>query len=143
MKKIIVKNEEEMILAGKKLAKKIKKGTVFGLIGGLGSGKTTFSKGLAKGLEINDTVNSPTFNIMKIYKVKNNSSLITIFCHIDAYRLSSVNDLAAIGALEYFNRPDVVSVIEWSDKVAKALPRQAKIIRFITQADGGRLLSFL
>lgn len=122
---IITKSDKETFEFAKDYASKLKGGEVIGLIGDLGAGKTVFSQGLAKGLGIKKPITSPTFVVMKVYPVKHTT--IKQFCHIDAYRLTSGADLEAIGALDYFNDPKCVSVVEWADRVEGVLPKSKKI----------------
>lgn len=129
MEEIITNSEKETFEFGEKIAKSLKGGEVIGLIGNLGAGKTIVSKGIAKGLGVKQTVNSPTFTIMKVYPIPNSKIPNSKFVHIDAYRLKSADELTAIGALEYFNRPDTIVVIEWSDKVKKILTNNTKKIK--------------
>ncbi len=126
MKKIITTSEKETFDLAKKLAKDFKGGEIIGLTGNLGAGKTVFTKGIAKRLGINENINSPTFVIMKIYNT--NFKNIKLLIHIDAYRLKSSEELKAIGIDEYFNRSDVVMVIEWAEKIKKILPQNTKFI---------------
>lgn len=100
---------------------------VLGLIGDLGAGKTVFTKGLALGLGIKKNISSPTFVLMKIYPVK--SLNIKFLVHIDAYRIKSAHDLMAIGAKEYFGRPDTITVIEWADKIKQILPKKTRFVK--------------
>lgn len=126
MKKIITTSEKETFDLAKKLAKDFKGGEIIGLTGNLGAGKTVFTKGIAKRLGIKENINSPTFVIMKIYNT--NFKNIKLLIHIDAYRLKSSEELKAIGIDEYFNRSDVVMVIEWAEKIKKILPQNTKFI---------------
>ena len=114
----ITKNEKETFEFAKKYASKLKGGEILGLVGNLGSGKTVFSKGIAAGLGIKEEITSPTFVYMKIYEVNNNSD-IKKMCHIDAYRVDDEQMIVNIGALEYFNNPSVVTIIEWVDKFSQ------------------------
>lgn len=143
------KSEKQTKKIAEQLAKKLKGGEVIALIGDLGAGKTTFIQGLAKGLKIKKNVNSPTFVLMKIYPVKqlafgefpasrgfnrvnplqNLSSNIQYLCHIDAYRIKNPAELADIGVLEYFKDKNIVSVVEWADKIKSILPK--KIIEIL------------
>lgn len=127
---IITNSEKETFEFAKNFAKKLKGGEVIGLIGNLGAGKTIFTKGLAASLGVKQTVNSPTFVIMKIYPIPNDQSLMTNLIHIDAYRLNNEKELEAIGAREYFGRKDCITIIEWADKVKKVLPKKAIKINF-------------
>ncbi len=126
-------SEKETLKFAKEYTRKLKGGEVVGLIGDLGAGKTVFTKGLAIGLGIKNTITSPTFVLMKVYPVKKHKQ-IKQFVHIDAYRLKSAKDLEVIGALEYFDRSDSVVVIEWADRVKKTLPKK---VTFITMEHNG------
>ena len=111
---IISKNVNETISLGEKIAKFLFKGSVITLSGDLGAGKTTFTKGIGKGLNIKEEINSPTFNILKCYFNKNDLNMY----HIDAYRLEDVpNENKNIG-LEEVIEGDGVTLIEW-DKFIK------------------------
>ncbi len=101
---------------GLKIAGKIPNGTVIGLLGDLGAGKTTLVRGVAKGLHINEVVQSPTFNIMKLY-LKGDRPLI----HIDAYRLADLN--TDIGLDEYIGYETGITMIEWPLFIEKLLPK--------------------
>ncbi|MFA4833751.1 MAG: tRNA (adenosine(37)-N6)-threonylcarbamoyltransferase complex ATPase subunit type 1 TsaE [Patescibacteria group bacterium] len=147
MKKIITNSEKKTLALAKKYAKTLKSGTILGLIGNLGAGKTVFIKGLAQGLGLKKNITSPTFVIMKVYPIKSRSTRILpkakLFdgaypikkgkiknlVHIDAYRLKSAGDLIAIGAGEYFNRTGTLTVIEWADKIKKVLPKRTKYVK--------------
>ena len=111
---IISKNVNETISLGEKIAKFLFKGSVITLNGDLGAGKTTFTKGIGKGLNIKEEINSPTFNILKCYFNKNDLNMY----HIDVYRLEDVpNENKNIG-LEEVIEGDGVTLIEW-DKFIK------------------------
>lgn len=93
----------------KTLAKTLKGGEIIVLEGDLGAGKTTFTKGLAMALKINeDSVNSPTFTIMKEY-----DGTLKLY-HYDMYRLENTDEVAELGLEENFNDPNGVCVIEWN-----------------------------
>lgn len=124
----ITKSEKETLTLAKKFAAKLKGGEVIGLVGDLGAGKTAFVRGVAKSLGIKNRITSPTFVLMKNYKVKHDK--IKMFVHIDAYRLKTDRDLEAIGAKEYFGRPDTIVFIEWADMVKKILPKKTIFIKF-------------
>ena len=109
--KIITQTEKQTQSFGHKLALSLRGGEIFLLHGDLGAGKTTLVQGVAKGLKIKQTVNSPTFVLMKTYPCDVNK--IKNFIHIDTYRGLSEEDLINIGALEYFKRKDCVSFVEW------------------------------
>ncbi len=115
--KTVSKSIDETIALGAKLARKLKKGDCVALIGDLGSGKTVFTKGIAKGLAVRGAryVNSPTFVIIKEYKGK-----IPLY-HFDLYRLDHYTTLDGMNYTEYFYG-DGVTVIEWADKIRRLLP---------------------
>ena len=108
---------EHTIEIGKKLAKLVPNGTTILLCGDLGAGKTTLVRGIALGLNIKEVVQSPTFNIMKIY-FKGDRPLI----HIDAYRLAD-NDVD-IGLDEYIGYETGITVIEWPIYIEKLIPEE-------------------
>jgi len=112
---IITHKAEETIKLGERLASILPDGITLALTGDLGAGKTTLVRGIAQGLGIEDVVQSPTFNIMKIY-LKGSKPLI----HIDAYRLENVN--TDIGLDEYIGYETGITVIEWPNYIAKLLP---------------------
>lgn len=109
-------------------AKKNKKALVIGLEGELGSGKTTFIQGLAKGLGIKERITSPTFVIFKKFNFRLASHL-QYFYHIDCYRLNSAQDLLDLGFKEIISQPNLI-VIEWAEKIKKILPQDTWWIRF-------------
>ncbi len=128
MKKIISKSEKETIQLGNELGKTCRGGEIFALEGDLGAGKTKFIQGLAKGLGVKEKINSPTFNIIKVYKIKDNKQ-IKSFYHVDTYRLQSDEDLINLGALEFLKDSQAVIAIEWPEKIKKLLSKQAKTIK--------------
>ena len=127
MKSLITATSLETKEFGQIMAADFKGGEVLALSGDLGSGKTVFAQGVAKGLGVKGRVNSPTFNIFKVYKVNANSK-IKFFCHVDAYRLTSAHDLESIGLNDYMGDKQTVVLIEWAEKVRGLLPKSAKFI---------------
>lgn len=132
MPKIITNSEQETYAWAKNFAQSLKGGEIICLSGDLGAGKTVFTKGLAKGLGVKKIVNSPTFVIMKIYPIADKKAKIKKLVHIDAYRLSSADDIKTIGVDEYFGRADTIVVIEWPEKIKKILPKKIFIINLIS-----------
>lgn len=112
MVKIITKSPEETIKAGVELGKKLKNGDRVGLKGALGSGKTTFIKGILKGIGgfSSDFVKSPSFTIMNFYYAK-----IPVY-HIDLYRLRDSSDLESTGFRDFLDENAIV-IIEWCDRI--------------------------
>jgi tRNA threonylcarbamoyladenosine biosynthesis protein TsaE len=103
----------------------LKGGEIIGLIGELGGGKTTFVKGLAKGLGIRDLVTSPSFVLIKEYKIKSQISNLKsqILTHIDLYRLKNIEEIESLGLLDYLGKPDKIVVIEWAEKIKNMLEK--------------------
>lgn len=112
---------EETFQIGESLGAACEGGEVFLLSGDLGAGKTCLLQGLAKGLGVKGKVNSPTFNIMRVYKAKKEG--IKTFCHIDAYRLKTGADLENIGFDDYLKQ-DCVIAIEWAEIVKDIWPKK-------------------
>jgi len=111
---------EETAAIGEKIGGLLEKGSVLGLRGMLGAGKTCLIKGIAKNLEIDDEITSPTYTIVSEYECKKNNEKIP-FYHIDAYRLKGDDDFAALGGEEYIYG-NGITVIEWSEKISASLP---------------------
>ena len=113
VKEIIIKSPKEMIELGEKLGTVAFPNMLITMLGDLGAGKTTMTKGIAKGLGINGVVNSPTFTIMKIYEGR-----LKLY-HLDVYRIE--NPLDDFELEEYFE-DDGVCVIEWANQINELLP---------------------
>lgn len=116
---VISENEEMTKLIAKKYAQSIKSPVVISLVGDLGAGKTTFTKGFAEGLDIKDLVTSPTFTIMNDYS----SGRLPLY-HFDMYRLGSKEEAIELGFEEYFDlrKLNGVAVVEWAENVEGLLP---------------------
>jgi tRNA threonylcarbamoyladenosine biosynthesis protein TsaE len=110
--------------AGMRVARKIRAGDVLALAGDLGSGKTQFVKGLVKGLGCAEVVTSPTFTLLHEYR----GGPFPIY-HFDFYRIENLAALRAIGFDETIFG-NGVSVIEWADRFAGAIPSHAHWIKF-------------
>lgn len=135
----ITRSAGETQAFAKRLANTLHGGDVLALSGELGSGKTTFVQGLAKALGIREQITSPTFVLMKIYRLPKPFKNITQLCHIDAYRLDCADELAAIGAGEYIGDAQTLTVIEWPELVYAMVPKQATWIYFSTEQRVNRL----
>jgi tRNA threonylcarbamoyladenosine biosynthesis protein TsaE len=99
--------------------------TVVGLYGELGSGKTSFTQGVARELGISETIVSPTFVIEKIYELSNQN--FSHLIHIDAYRLEKSSELLNLGWLEIIADPQNLILIEWPERVADIMPEHIRI----------------
>ncbi|MEA1937276.1 MAG: tRNA (adenosine(37)-N6)-threonylcarbamoyltransferase complex ATPase subunit type 1 TsaE [Patescibacteria group bacterium] len=117
------------------------KNLVICLEGNLGGGKTTFAQGLAEGLGIKETVNSPTFLIMKKYSVsgarlrsigaefRKRAQKYTLY-HFDCYRISDCQEILDLGFEEIISGKNNIIAIEWSEKIRKILPKERINIKF-------------
>ena len=121
---------------GEILAKEIlfsplrKKAFVLGLKGDLGGGKTTFLQGFAKGLGIKDKILSPTFILMRKFKIENCKLKIENFYHIDCYRIEKPKEILKLGFKKIVSNPKSIVAIEWADRIQKILPKEAIILKF-------------
>ena len=114
---------EETFRVGKELGEKAYAGQVFTLTGDLGVGKTVFTQGLAKGLGIEEPVNSPTFTIIQEYDGGR-----LPFYHFDVYRIGDVEEMEEVGFDDYV-MGEGVSLIEWADLIEEILPdKRTKIL---------------
>lgn len=121
---------------GVKLGQKAVKGTVFALDGDLGAGKTVLTRGIARGMGLNEEdVCSPTFTIVNEYvEAKDGSEAKIPLFHFDTYRLTGVDDFIDAGLDEYLER-DGVCVIEWSSVIDGILPEDTIRIRITGTGD--------
>ncbi|MBR5223962.1 MAG: tRNA (adenosine(37)-N6)-threonylcarbamoyltransferase complex ATPase subunit type 1 TsaE [Clostridia bacterium] len=116
MQKFISHSPEDTEKIGENLGQTINNGCVIAFRGGLGMGKTCFTRGLAKGLGANDDVTSPTFALINEYL----SGRIPLY-HFDMYRVSGWEDLYSTGFFDYIENGGVIAA-EWSENIENALP---------------------
>lgn len=150
--KLFISNStQETWKVAEDFATQLKGGEVLALSGELGSGKTTFVQGLAEALGIKERVNSPTFVIIKIYKSKKqiskskntNKKLKSKFlCHMDMYRVKSVEDAISAGIMDYLGRTDTICVIEWAERVQELLPKKTIWVEFEHLGEDKRKIIF-
>ena len=118
MREYITSSPEETEALGEKIASGLHGGEVLALFGGMGMGKTVFTRGLARGLGVREGVSSPTFALVHEYRGR------LRICHYDMYRVASWDDLASTGFFD-----DLISgallVVEWSENIENALPENA------------------
>ncbi len=133
-KEIQIKNLQETTILAKKIGKQLFPGAIITLDGDLGAGKTTFTQGLAKALNITKVVNSPTFTIIKEY-----DGDLSLY-HMDAYRIE--DELEDIGIDEYFFG-DGVCVIEWASKIISQIPQERLHININVESVTGRLFEII
>lgn len=140
-KNLTIKNEAAVIDFAENLMREILQSKdalpcAIELVGDVGAGKTTFTKGLARGLEIAEEITSPTFTISKVYENSRGQKLV----HYDFYRLENpgimVEDL-----FENLQDPQTVTVIEWADTVSEILPANHLRLEILINDDGSRTLN--
>jgi tRNA threonylcarbamoyladenosine biosynthesis protein TsaE len=124
--------------AGERLGRLARPATVIGLSGELGSGKTVFVRGLARGFlgEHAPLVTSPTFVLLRVYSAGGRT-----VHHLDAYRLQGAEDFRSAGLEDCFSDSEALTCIEWPERVAQALPRERLEIRFEHLGPNQRLIS--
>ena len=108
--------------------------TIVALVGDLGAGKTTFVQALGKELGVTETMQSPTYVLMKKYQTTN--SKFQTLIHIDAYRLENPEEFTALRPEQFLQDPKTLVVVEWPEKVAGALPPADMTINF--SSDGAK-----
>ncbi|OAA92952.1 tRNA (adenosine(37)-N6)-threonylcarbamoyltransferase complex ATPase subunit type 1 TsaE [Clostridium coskatii] len=113
----ILNSVEDTINLGKKIGSLLNAGDIICLNGDLGTGKTHFTKGIAKGLNIDDPITSPTFTIVNEYYGR-----LKLY-HFDVYRVNDIDEIAEIGFDEYIFS-DAVSIIEWANYIEELIPRE-------------------
>lgn len=125
------KSPEDTFQIGMRLGQVAKAGEVYTLTGDLGVGKTVFTQGFAKGLGIEEPVNSPTFTILQIYE----GGRLPLY-HFDVYRIGSVEEIDETGFEEYL-MGEGVSLIEWADLIREILPGERTRIRIEKDLEKG------
>lgn len=115
---IETRSAEETYQLGIEIGQKAKKGQVYTLVGDLGVGKTVFTQGLAKGLEIDEPISSPTFTIVQVYEEGR-----LPFYHFDVYRIGDISEMDEIGFEDYVYG-EGVSLIEWANLIEEILPEE-------------------
>lgn len=117
---IITQSPRETQKLGQKIGSDLKSGRlkkrILCLFGDLGSGKTTFIQGLAKGLGIEKRITSPTFVFVKKYGLA--------FYHVDLYRIEKLEEAKGLGLEEIFSDPQAIVAVEWAEKIKEILPKK-------------------
>ncbi|HJM04594.1 MAG TPA: tRNA (adenosine(37)-N6)-threonylcarbamoyltransferase complex ATPase subunit type 1 TsaE [Candidatus Saccharimonadaceae bacterium] len=132
-----VKSEVEMKALGARLGALLQGGEVIELSGDVGAGKTTFVKGLAVGMAIDEDVQSPSFTVSRVYDARDGLQL----AHYDFYRLQDAGIMA--NELDEVIRDDtIVTVVEWADIVEGVLPKKRLRIEFASPSETDRTLEF-
>lgn len=126
---------EETIAFAEKVGRLLRGGDVVAYRGGLGAGKTTFTRGLSLGLGLGDDVTSPTFALVNEYRGENISLI-----HFDMYRINGGADLETTGFYDYMDE-DTVIAVEWSENIAQALPENCIFIDIKRVDDNTRAIT--
>lgn len=113
---------EETEALGIKMGQEAKPGEVYTLVGDLGVGKTVFTQGIARGLQIEEPVGSPTFTIVQVYEEGRMP-----FYHFDVYRIGDIEEMEEIGYEDYFYG-EGLTMIEWANLIQEILPEHYKQI---------------
>ncbi len=125
---------------GSRLAPLLPGGSVVALAGDLGCGKTVISRGIARGMQVDEPVTSPTFTIAQEYRGADGRYLY----HLDMYRITDENAALAFGIDEFLFAPNAVTLVEWPDRIAGLLDdRRLRTIRFEHQGPELRKLTFI
>ena len=127
----------ETLALGRRLGALLGPGDVIALLGELGAGKTYLTKGIAEGLGVEDTrrVTSPTFVLVKEY-----AGRVHVY-HLDAYRLNGADELLAIGSDDILGG-EGVSIVEWADRVAEAIPEERLEVEIAITGPESRAFTF-
>ena len=133
MVKIYLENEEQTKEIGYKLGQLLTPKSVVCLIGDLGAGKTTMTQSLAKALEVDDYITSPTFNIVNEYEVR-----MPLY-HFDVYRIGSSDEMYDIGFDEYIDG-EGVCIIEWANLIEDILPNEYLYIEMNYKETGREMI---
>ena len=134
MREIITKCEKETELAGERFGAAVPDGAVVAMYGELGSGKTAFVRGMARGMGLDCRVNSPTFTIVNEYLGERT------LLHFDMYRLGGADELWDIGWDDYLER-GAVCAVEWSENVAGAFTGDELTVRIEKLSDTDRRIT--
>lgn len=119
----ITKSPKETFELAQEIAMEAAPGAVFALDGDLGVGKTVFAQGFAKGLGIEESVNSPTFTILQVY----DEGRLDLY-HFDVYRIGDVSEMDEIGYEDYFYG-DGVCLIEWATLIEEIIPENTVYVK--------------
>jgi tRNA threonylcarbamoyladenosine biosynthesis protein TsaE len=125
--------------AGEAFAAVLSSGDIVLLSGTLGAGKTTFVKGVAKGLGVHERVTSPTFTMVREHRCSNASGIVTLH-HADVYRVESLDEVLDL-ALGELVEDAAVALVEWGELAASVFGRDVMTIDFRVEDDDARMLT--
>lgn len=113
---------EDTLALGRRMGQEAQPGEIYTLIGDLGVGKTVFTQGIAEGLEITESICSPTFTIVQVYEEGRMP-----FYHFDVYRIGDIEEMDEIGYEDYFYG-EGLCMIEWANLIEEILPSRRREI---------------
>ena len=134
---ITIETISDIESAAKKFLTEIGSNNIIALYGDMGAGKTTFTKGMCKVLNVTDIVNSPTFTIVNEYRTPEGRAIY----HFDFYRIERLSEAFDIGFEEFMDSGEL-SIIEWPEKIEQILPEETLRVRIEVLDDGCRRLVF-
>jgi len=138
MTELVSHSVDDTIAAGEEFGSRLTAGSVIGLVGDLGAGKTHFVKGIARSQGVEESeVSSPTFTIAQEYV----GSGLPVY-HLDCYRLEDAQELERTGAHTYIGS-DGICVIEWPQRIESLLPAETILVSIRHESDGKRLIHIL
>ncbi len=128
-----ISSEQQTKAFGAQIGALLKGGELIELIGDVGAGKTTFVKGLARGLDIDEAIQSPSFTISRVYDARDTLRLV----HYDFYRLDNAGIMKP-ELYESIHDTRTVTVVEWADVASDVLPENRLVLQFIPTSENGR-----
>lgn len=141
-KQHILRSRNDTIHLGLRLAKILLPGDICILCGPLGAGKTTLVQGIARGMGIKSTVNSPTFVVRKRYRILKSGTGLQGLNHVDAYRLRTLKELRGILDEDMTERTKDVWVVEWGKRFSKVFPKHRTwLVRLDITGENERVLT--
>ena len=137
MKQFITHSPSETEQVASQFAQQLKPGDVIAYRGGLGVGKTAFTRGLAEGLQVIGEVSSPTFSLVNEYQGK-----IPLY-HFDMYRVESSEDLFTTGYYDYLDEGESILAVEWSENITDSLPEQTIYVNITPLSESERKIQII
>ena len=117
-------SEESTLELGIEVARHLQWGQTLALYGDLGAGKTVFSRGVARGLGVNEAITSPTFTIVQEYRLPSRHFLF----HLDMYRIENEEAALSFGIEDFLFAPDAITLVEWPERIEGLLPKDETLV---------------
>lgn len=140
---IISHSPDQTRALGAQLGRLLERGDIVLLSGAIGSGKTTFTQGLARALKVREPVGSPTFTLVVEHDGRDARDRPLRLYHIDLYRMENEADAATFGFEDILDSDDGVAVVEWPERARAALPEHFLVVALTWVADTKRQIEFL